>query len=203
MMWMSFFSAQYTDLEAVSRATKRIKVFAQHIDPISAGRGIGAVLPEAVREAGAVGVLLNHAEKPMTLYDLESAIIRARECGLISLVCAGTAEQGAAVACLKPDIVLAESPLLIGAGRRSREDMKEVDRINQMIHLVDPEISVLHGAGIADAQDVYEVIRAGADATGSTSGIFKSADPEAMIDRMIGSVARAWKERNCGFEQSE
>ncbi|NHB98712.1 hypothetical protein [Photorhabdus stackebrandtii] len=33
------FSAQYTDIAPISSATKNIKVFAQHIDPIYPGKG--------------------------------------------------------------------------------------------------------------------------------------------------------------------
>ncbi|MDC9589522.1 triose-phosphate isomerase [Xenorhabdus sp. XENO-10] len=84
------FSAQYTDIAPISSATKYIKVFAQHIDPIYPGRGVGAVLPEAIKAAGAVGVLLNHTEKPLTRETLAQSIKRADEVGLATLVCAGS-----------------------------------------------------------------------------------------------------------------
>lgn len=190
------FSAQYTDLAPIAQATKYIHLFAQHMDPVYPGKGIGAVLPEAIRDAGAEGVLLNHAEKPLSLAQLSLCMKRAREVGLATLVCAGSAEEGAAVACLSPDIVLAESPALIGKGRRSREDMLEIQKINQAIHRVAPGMLILHGAGISDEKDVYEIIRAGADATGSTSGILKAESPEEMTEKMIAAVAAAWKERN-------
>jgi triosephosphate isomerase len=190
------FSAQYTDIEPISKATQYIKVFAQHMDPIRPGRGIGAVLPEAIKEAGAVGVLLNHAEKPLTLEELSKSINIASEIGLATLVCAGTPEEGAAVACLGPDIVLAESPALIGKGARGPEDVKEIAKINDAIHKVNPEMLILHGAGISNENDVYEIIKAGADATGSTSGIIKADNPYEMMEKMIASVADAWKLRN-------
>ena len=45
-------------------------------------------------------------------------------------------------------------------------------------------------------QDVYNTIIAGADATGSSSGIAKAADRAAMFDEMIAAVRRAWDERH-------
>lgn len=189
------FTAQYTDIEPISRATKYIKVFAQHMDPIYPGRGVGAVLPEAVKAAGAVGVLLNHAEKPLTMEVLTQSIKRADEVGLATLVCAGSSGEGAAIACLNPDIILAESPALIGTGVRSPQDMEEIAKINHAIHQVNPNILILHGAGITDEKDVYEIIIAGADATGSTSGIIKAEKPLEMMEKMIASVAEAWKIR--------
>ena len=53
---------------------------------------------------------------------------------------------------------------------------------------------MLQGAGISNGRDVYHVIRAGADATGTTSGIMKAQDPEAMLDEMIHAVRAAWDE---------
>lgn len=189
------FSAQYTDLAPIAQATSHIHLFAQHMDPVYPGRGVGAVLPEAIKAAGAEGVLLNHAERPLSLGDLNLCIQRAREVGLATLVCAGCAKEGAAVACLGPDIVLAESPALIGKGARGPEGMLEIRKINKAIHQVDPDMLILHGAGISNEKDVYEVIKAGADATGSTSGILRAESPEEMMEKMIAAVAKAFKER--------
>ena len=51
---------------------------------------------------------------------------------------------------------------------------------------------MLHGAGISGARDVYEVIAAGAQGTGSSSAIFTADDPLAMLEDMIRSVREAW-----------
>jgi len=45
---------------AAQKAADRI------IDSLKVGRGIGSVLPEAIKETGALGTLLNHAEKKLT-----------------------------------------------------------------------------------------------------------------------------------------
>lgn len=190
------FSAQYTDIRTIAEKTKHVHVFAQHMDSLRAGRGIGAVLPEAIKEAGAEGVLLNHAEKPLTVSELYNCILRAKEIGLLSLVCAGSPIEGAAVSYLHPDMIIAESPALIGTGRRGYEDRIAIQEINDAIHKVVPDMLILHGAGISNEEDVYQVILNGADATGSTSGIMKADNPCEMTDKMIAAVAKAWKERN-------
>ena len=61
---------------------------------------------------------------------------------------------------------------------------------------IDSEILVLTAAGIANGNDVYNTIIAGADATGSSSGVAKAKDRAAMVDEMISAVRRAWNERN-------
>jgi len=84
------FTPQSVDIWNIAHHTKHILVFAQHMDLIGIGRGIGTVLPEAVKAAGAVGVLLNHVEKRLTLPQITETIRRADEVGLMSMVCADT-----------------------------------------------------------------------------------------------------------------
>ncbi|MHB8061364.1 MAG: triose-phosphate isomerase [Ruminiclostridium sp.] len=186
------FTAQYTDIEAVKKATSHIRIYAQHMDPVVAGRGIGAVLPESVKECGADGVMLNHNERPLSLSALNLSIKRAKEVGLETIVCADTPEEGAAVACLAPDIVLVESPLLIGTGKRTLEEVAEIKRINRLILTINPNIKIMHAAGIKDETDVYEIIAAGAMATGSTSGIMKAENPLEMLKKMLQAAREAW-----------
>ena len=57
----------YTEIRRVAENTKKLIVFAPYMDLLRPGRGMGDVLPEAVKAAGAQGVVVNHCEKPMTL----------------------------------------------------------------------------------------------------------------------------------------
>ncbi len=183
---------QYVDIALVAREMRNVLVFAQHMDSLPIGRGVGSVLPEAIKAAGATGVLLNHAERKLSRYDLEFTMRRADEVGLASMVCADNLEEAAAIARLQPNIIIAEAPELIGMGRRASNDRELISAINQAIWEIDPEIRVLHGAGISSAQDVYNVIAAGAQGAGSTSGIVKASDPIAMTEEMIRSARMAW-----------
>jgi triosephosphate isomerase (TIM) len=186
------FTPQYVDIPNIARETENLLVFAQHMDSIQIGRGIGSVLPEALKAAGAVGVLLNHAEKRLPVREIIRTIKRADEVGLATIVCADTIEESAKIARMQPNIVLAESPKLIGVGKRGREDIQTIERINQIVWKINPQIRVLHGAGIKSGQDVYNIIAAGAQATGSTSGIILAKDPLAMVEEMIKAVRNAW-----------
>ncbi len=186
------FTPQYVDLYPVAHATKKLWVFAQHMDSLKPGRGVGSVLPEAVKEAGACGVLLNHAEHPISLAEIKKTITRADEVGLASLVCAGNLKEVAAIAQLNPNIVLAEAPELIGSGKRDEEELEVIEAINQTVWQINPNIKVLHGAGISNQNDVYQIISHGAQATGSTSGILKANDPYQMLEAMIAAVRCAW-----------
>jgi len=186
------FTPQYVDITALARGTKNLLIFAQHMDSLPIGRGVGSVLPEAVRAAGASGVLLNHAEKKLSLAELERTIQRADEVGLASMACADNVKEAEAIAKMHPNIIIAESPALIGVGKRAENDRQNITEINASIRAIDPEIRVLHGAGIGCGQDVYDIISAGAQAAGSSSGIVKAVDPFAMIEEMISAVRTAW-----------
>jgi triosephosphate isomerase len=183
---------QYVDIPLLAREMKCVLIFAQHMDYLQIGRGVGSVLPEAIKAAGAVGVLLNHAEKKLSEADVQRTVRRADEVELASMVCADNLEQATAIARMHPNIIIAESPERIGIGLREEEDQHAISRINQAVWEIDPEIRVLHGAGISSGQDVYNIIAAGAQATGSTSGILKAKDPFAMLEEMIRSVRLAW-----------
>ena len=185
---------QYTDIYPLAQKTKHIHIFAQHMDCLSVGRGLGSVLPEAVKAAGADGVMLNHAEKKLTLEVIGKTIIRAKEVGLLTIVCGDTIEELQAIARLNPDMIVAEPTELIGTGRMS--DLSYIKDCIKIIKDINPEIMVLPAAGIGNGNDVYNVIKAGAEATGSTSGIIKAPNPAAMAEEMISAVRRAWDERN-------
>ncbi|GAL28229.1 triosephosphate isomerase [Vibrio variabilis] len=43
-----FFTAQHVDLRLIRENTERLIVTAQHLDPITVGRGMGHILPEAL-----------------------------------------------------------------------------------------------------------------------------------------------------------
>ena len=185
---------QYTDIKLLADNTERIFIFAQHMDYLKPGRGLGSVLPEAVKAAGAKGVMLNHAEKPLTLDVVEKTIRRAEEVGLATIVCADTVEDVKTIAKMGPDMIVAEPTELIGTGTTSDSNYV-IDTINTVREIND-KIMVLQGAGISNGQDVYNTIKLGAQATGSTSGILKADDPYAMVEEMLFNLRKAWDEMN-------
>jgi triosephosphate isomerase len=187
------FDPQTVDVAAVARATRDLLVFAQHLDPVTPGRGVGSVLAEAIREAGAVGAMLNHSEHRMSLEDIERALARAREVGLLTMVYADSPEEAAVVAGLGPDIVLAEPPELIATSRSAATEMRGfVERAVELVGQVDPAIIVMCGAGIQTPDDVERMMGLGVGGTGSSSGILKADDPVAMMDAMIEAMHHAW-----------
>ena len=188
------FTTPVVEIARVKAATRRIHVFAPHMDPLRPGRGLADTLPESLVAAGAEGVMLNHCEKPLTLAVLRATIERAKEVGLTTIVCADSCTEATAIAHLKPDIIVAEPSELVGKGVACGPDY--VKAATRAVKDVDEDILVLTAAGISNGQDVYDTIAAGADATGSSSGVAKAPDRAAMVDEMISAVRRAWDDRH-------
>ena len=188
-------SPQFVDIAAIAHATSRLWVFAQHCDSLEIGRGAGSVLPEAVKETGAVGVMLNHAERRLTLNEIARTIRRADQVGLITMVCADSPEEAVAVAQLHPNIILTEPPELIGTGRSVASEKNGFIKDSvDMVKRIDPRIVVFSGAGIRNGTDVGAIMRQGAEGTGSCSGILYAADPAGMIEEMVEALKEAWIE---------
>ena len=183
------FTTPIIELRRVKEATHRIHVFAPHMDPLRPGRGLADILPESLKAAGAEGVMLNHCEKPLTIAELKATILRADEVGLATIVCADSIAEASAIAHLAPNIIVAEPTELIGTGKASDKDYVEAS--TRCVKEVNPDILVLQGAGIKCYDDVYRNIFAGADATGSSSGIVALPTREArnaMVDDIILAV---------------
>lgn len=186
------FTPQFTDLPIIARETENLFVFAQYMDPIPVGRGQGKILPEAIKAAGCHGVMLNHTECQTTLNDLARAIEIADRLELGTVVCTDSVKEAKAVTHLEPNIIVCEPNDLIGTGVTADENytLQTIKAIKDL----NPDIFVLQGAGISNGQDVYNVIKLGAEATGTSSGCMKAPDPIAMAEEMISAVRRAWDE---------
>ena len=188
------FTTPYADIRRVAENVKNLKVFAPHMDDIPVGRGLACVLGESLKAAGAVGVMLNHAERPLPSSTLVRTLNRARELDLMTIVCADSMDETRAVAQLHPDLMITEPTELIGTGQAA--DLSYVKTSVDAITAIDPNIGILVGGGISSGTDVYNTIMAGANATGSSSGIVKAADPGAMIHEMLSALRQAWDERH-------
>jgi triosephosphate isomerase len=172
---------QFTDIAAVASSTK-IPVFAQHVDPIEPGSHTGHVLADAVKEAGAMGTLINHSERQLKLSDIDMAVRVAREKKLVSVVCANNQTVSAAAAALKPDIIAVEPPELIGTGIPvSKAKPEVVLNTVKLVKEVNPKVTVLCGAGISRGEDVTAALRLGTQGVLVASSIVKAKDQYRIL----------------------
>jgi triosephosphate isomerase len=179
----------YTEIRRVAEHTSRLIVIAPYMDTLRPGRGMADVLPEAVKAAGAEGVLVNHCERPMSLSAIKKTIDRAHELNMLAFACADTVGEAMAIAHLGPDIINPEPTELIGSGTAS--GMGYVREVIRAVKAVNPYILVEQAAGITTGRQVYDFIMAGSDGAGAGSGIFLAERPLDKADEMIAAVRRA------------
>lgn len=183
------FISPYTEIRRIREHCPHLIIIAPYMDTLRPGRGMADVLPEALKAAGAQGVVINHCECPMTLTAIKKTIDRANELDMLSFVCADTIEEAMALAQLHPDIINPEPTELIGSGQAS--DMSYVKQAIQAVKSIDKNIMVEQAAGITTAQQIYDFIMAGSEAAGSASGVLKSPRPLELLDEMISYVKKA------------
>ena len=178
------------EIRRVVENTEHLIVLAPYMDTLRPGRGMADILPEALKAAGAQGVVINHCEKPMSLPQMKKTIERARELDFLVFACADTLEEAKAIAQLHPDIINPEPSQIIGGGNGVSPMDYVMDSI-RVIKEIYPDILVEQAAGITNGDQVYDFIMAGSEAAGAASGIMNAADPIAMIDEMIAATRRA------------
>ena len=181
---------QFCDVTHVA-LQEDVLVFAQHMDAIDPGAFTGQVLAESLKAAGASGTLLNHSEHMLRLSEIQRAVNRARELGLLTVVCAGNADLAAAVSLLGPDMVAIEPPELIGSGRAvSKEKPEVIENSVRKIRAVNGSVRILCGAGISTGDDVYAALKLGVQGVLVASGVVRSSHPDRVMSDFCQAARR-------------
>lgn len=185
------FAVQAADLHRAAADARELTVLAQHVDPDPLGSHTGATAPEAVRDAGAVGSLVNHAERQLALDDVRTAVARLGDLDLASVVCADDLEAARQVAATGPDMVAIEPPELIGGEVSvTTADPGIISDGVEAVRGVDDGIGVLCGAGVKTGDDVAKAIELGADGVLLASGVVKARGPAKVLEELLEGLER-------------
>ncbi len=177
-------AVQAADIYRVSNAVK-IDVLSQHVDANEPGAYTGSVLAENIKENGASGSLLNHAEKRMSIREVRDAIFRCRKLGLYNVVCVPTISNALTVARFKPRYIAYEVPELIGTGR----PISRVRPLNVRIFakaMKSKGVTPLCGAGISNGEDVRIAMELGCKGVLLASAVTTSKHPDKVLMELIG-----------------
>lgn len=162
-----------------------LPVLAQHFDPVEFGAYTGHLSPHALLAAGAMGSLLNHAERKLPLEVLQKSIELARKVGFFTLVCADTAEAGKALKSFDPDLIAVEPPELIGGTVSVTSANPQI--VSDAVAMIG-QGRVLVGAGIKTREDVRRSLELGAAGVLLASGVTKASDPEKVLFELAEGV---------------
>ena len=164
----------------------KIPVFAQHVDGVSFGSNTGSILPEAVKQAGAFGTLINHAECQLSPEEIQASLQRCRDVGLSTVLCTADVEATKRGAALNPDMLAVEPPELIGGEISVSTAKPEVIRDSVLaVNQINPGIPVLCGAGVKDQADVSKALSLGSQGILLASGVVKSSEPRKVLIDLI------------------
>ena len=183
-------AVQSTDIYRISKIVS-IPVLSQHVDAISFGKNTGFLLPESVKDAGAIGTLLNHSEHRLDFDLLKKSIERARQAGLKTIVCAKSTEETKNIANLNPDFIAIEPPELIGTKISISEARPEIisDSVNS-IKSINNKIKVICGAGIHNAGDIRKSIELGADGVLVASVIKRAENKKEELKKLVSGFVK-------------
>ena len=174
-------AVQATDILLCAKEVS-IPVFAEHIDPVKPGSHTGWALPEAIKEARAIGTLINHSEHRLKLADIDVCVTRAKELGLDHIVCTNNVATSKAAATFSPNFIAVEPPELIGGDISvTTADPDIVSSSVEAVKAIDKNVKVLCGAGVKNGKDVAKSIELGADGVLLASGVVKAKDKERVI----------------------
>ncbi len=188
-------AVQAADISRVCDAVK-IPVFAQHVDAVKYGSATGWTLPEAVREAGARGTLINHSERKLALEEIAPRLKRARELSLTTIVCSGmktgadTVSESRAIAAMGPDYIAAEPPELIGGDVSVTTRPELITAVVEAVKKANPAVGVLTGAGVKTGDHVRDALRLGTDGVLLASGVTKAKDPRKALTDLAEGLKR-------------
>ena len=181
-------AVQATDISLCSKKVF-IPVWAEHIDPIKPGSHTGWTLPEAVKNAGAVGTLINHSEHRLKIADIDVCITRAKELNLDHIVCSNNVGTSKAIAAFSPNFIAVEPPELIGGDISvTTADPEIVSGSVNAVKAIDNSVKVLCGAGVKNGKDVSKAIELGADGVLLASGIVKAKNKEIVIRDLVSEL---------------
>lgn len=174
---------QYTDIAQIARSVS-LPIFSQHIDQCAPGSFTGHVLLEAIKEAKAIGTLINHSERRLNLSDIDATIRRTKDLELISVVCTNNTSVSASAAALEPDFIAIEPPELIGTGIPvSKAKPQIITQTIEQVKKINSTVMVLCGAGISKGVDVRAALKLGTNGVLVASGIVKAKEPyETLLE---------------------
>ena len=176
-------AVQPADIYRISKLTKKIEIYAQHMDSISPGPFTGHISALSIKESGATGVILNHSEKNIPINEIEEATKKAKELGLKIVICAKNDKVGSKLSKISPDYIAVEPPELIGGKISvSKANPSLVKKSVEKIIGKTKNLGLIVGAGVHNQEDVKIAVKLGADGILIASGIVLAKNPTNVLE---------------------
>ena len=173
-----------TNIFRISQAVD-IPIFSQHVSAKTTGQTTGFVIAESLKEAGAVGTLINHSEHPLDLESIAPTVHRCQEIELETVVCASSVEAVKEIK--KSNFIAYEPPHLISGQISVTESEPEVIKKAVKAAATTP---LLVGAGIHSKKDIQTAIKLGAVGLLVSSDIVLAKSPAKELKELLSGFSR-------------
>lgn len=190
---------QLTDLNRLKSTYPALNFWAQHVDPLPAGRNTGWITPTAIKSVGAEGSLVNHSEHSLIDSMIMATVMSLEEHNLQSCVCVPDSGTLTALArAATPDNPLLKfSPPTFTAYEPPELISGDVSAVASEFHLQQTKDALeqlqsfntipILGAGIKDSSDVEKALRLGFEGVLIASGFVKAEDPAGFLRKMLSA----------------
>ncbi len=178
---------QFTDIHDIAAEVK-IPIFAQHID-VEPGAHTGHISVLAIKEAGAIGTLINHSERKLKLEEIEARIKLARKYNLVTVCCAPTLDDASKIIKFGPDFLAYEPPEFIGTNVSvSKAKPEVIADVANLVKESNSRVNALAGAGITNGEDVRKALELGTKGVLVAAGVVKAKDPRTVLEEFCQAV---------------
>jgi triosephosphate isomerase (TIM) len=167
------------NLEEVSTKTHLITI-AQHTD--SKKSKTGFLTPQALKETGAQGTLLNHSEHPIPLKQIKTITNQCNNLKLKVIICTSKLNQVDKLRSFKPWAIAYEDPKFIGTKNAITDHPINILKFTK--HFKRCKRIPLCGAGIHKKEDVENAIKLGCKGVLISSAVMRSKNPKALLNKL-------------------
>lgn len=174
------FVVQATDIYKVCQNTS-LPVFAQHIDPFEPGKNTGFITWMAIKENGAMGVMINHSEHRIGMENIKKTLEICQRENLETLVCVENATEAIEVDKYNPDMIALEDPVLIGGDISIIKNEAGKIKVQEFV-AQNLKAKSLVGAGVKNQEDIRVSLEIGASGVLLASGIAKATNPGQVLE---------------------
>ena len=160
-----------------------MKIFSQHVDFQKKGKTTGFIIPESLKESGAIGSLLNHSEHKISFDNIKKTINRCKKLNFKIIICASNLSEVKKFKKLKPYAIAFEDSKLISTGKSiTKYNTKGLKKFVSL--LKKSKIIPICGAGISSVEDVKESRRLGCDGVLVASAIANVKNPDRFLKNL-------------------
>jgi triosephosphate isomerase len=159
-----------------------ISVWAQNIDAVEQGKSTGFFPPEAAKETGVKGTLLNHSEHKLSMGQLGEVLSKVKQNGLSTLVFADSPDEARVVSQFQPDYIGYEPPELIASKETSVAKAKG-DVVEDVVKNLSGS-KIIVGAGVKDKRDVEVSLELGAVGVALSSAFVLADNPKEVLTNL-------------------